>query len=218
MTGTPAPSWLDRIAHDLRDPLAPLQTACYLLRRDDLDTERRQELLAMIERQTRRLGDMIEELGDWTRVNGVQPLLGAREPCAPALLLEYALAGSAVDATVSDSAGDDAMIGGDPQRLTQLLRILLEYAHTRGATPAISLHTEAGRLLLDLRIAGAAPEPAQLAGLFEQPQPFDGGLGLRLLIARAIARGHGGELSAMVVDDALQLRCDLPLLDAVAVS
>lgn len=207
------PRWLDRIAHDLRGPLAPLQTACYLLRRGDVDDARQQELLALIERQTRRLGGMIEELGDWSRIGGQQPLLGAPEPCAPALLLDYALTASGLTATVSNSTGDDAMVAGDQHRLTQLLRIVLEYASARGAAPSVSLQPEGERLHIDVRIDGVAPEPAQLALLFEQPQaePFDEGLGLRLLIARAIARAHGGELTATVVNDVLQLRCELPL-------
>lgn len=213
MSGSSPPRWLNRIAHDLRGPLAPLQTACYLLQRDDLDAARQQELLVLIERQSRRLGSMIEELGDWSHISGQQPLLGAREPCAPSLLLEYALTASSLIATVSDSTGDDVMVAGDPHRLTQLLRIVLEYASARGAAPAVSLQAKGERLHIDVRTGGTAPEPAQLALLFEQPQPepFDEGLGLRLLIAHAIARAHGGELTAMVVDDALQLRCELPL-------
>ena len=40
-------AWLDRLAHDLRGPLAPLQTASYLLQRDDLD-ETRRKIYAML--------------------------------------------------------------------------------------------------------------------------------------------------------------------------
>ena len=39
----------------------------------------------------------------------------------------------------------------------------------------------------------------------------DGGLGLRLLIARAVAEAHGGSLSALDEDGHLMLRCELPL-------
>ena len=48
--------WLDRLAHDLRGPLTPLQTAAYLLRSGQVTPERQQELFALIERQTRQLG------------------------------------------------------------------------------------------------------------------------------------------------------------------
>ena len=46
---------LERLAHDLRGPLAPLQTAAYLLRNGQLDDTRQLELYDLIERQTRRL-------------------------------------------------------------------------------------------------------------------------------------------------------------------
>src|SRR3546814_998174 len=126
--------WLDRLAHDLRGPLAPLQTASYLLQRDDLDPLRRQELLAMVERQTRRLGSMLDELNDWVRA-GQQRLLGPREHCEPALLLDYALVGSGLAGTAVDEDGNIAVVDGDPQRLTQLLRALLDYADNRGNPP-----------------------------------------------------------------------------------
>ena len=79
--------WLDRLAHDLRGPLTPLQTAAYLLRSGQVEGERQQELFVLIERQTQVLVRMIEELSDWTRVSQDR-LLGRREPCAHAMDLE----------------------------------------------------------------------------------------------------------------------------------
>ncbi len=204
--------WLDRLAHDLRGPLAPLQTASYLLQRDDLDPARRQELLAMVERQTRRLGGMLDELNDWIRA-GQQRLLGPREHCEPALLLDHALVGSGLAGTAVDEDGNIAVVDGDPHRLTQLLRALLEYAGNRGTPPVLSLRSGNGSVRIEVRVPGPAPDPVQLAALLRQPQaePFDEGLGLRLLIARAIALAHGGELEAVVEDNRLRLRCELPL-------
>jgi K+-sensing histidine kinase KdpD len=212
----PAPDvpWLDRLAHDLRGPLAPLQTASYLLQREDLEPARRLELLAMVERQTRRLGGMIDELNDWTRA-AQQRLLGPREHCEPAMLLDHALVGSGLARTAVEEDGNMAVVDADPQRLTQLLRTLLEYASARGTVPAISLHSGNGRVRIEVRVPGPAPDAAQLAVLLQQPQaePFDEGLGLRLLVARAIAHAHGGEIEAVVEDNRLYLRCELPLAE-----
>ena len=209
---SPEVPWLDRLAHDLRGPLAPLQTASYLLQREDLDPARRQELLAMVERQARRLGAMIDELNDWTRASQ-QRLLGPREYCEPVLLLDHALVGSGRAGTTVDEDGNVAIVDGDPQRLTQMLRALLDYAAARGTLPAIALSSGDGRIRIEVRVPGPAPDPAQLPMLLQQPQaePFDEGLGLRLLVARAIARAHGGELEAVVEDNRLRLRCELPL-------
>jgi K+-sensing histidine kinase KdpD len=204
--------WLDRLAHDLRGPLAPLQTASYLLQRDDLEPARRRELVVMVERQARRLGGMIDELNDWTRA-AQQRLLGPREHCEPSLLLDHALVGSGLAGTAIEEDGSLALVDGDPQRLTQLLRTLLEYASARGTVPAVALRSGNGRIRIEVRVPGSAPDPEQLATLLQQPQaePFDEGLGLRLLVARAIAQAHDGELEAVVEDNRLRLRCDLPL-------
>ena len=205
---------LDRLAHDLRGPLTPLQTASYLLRSGQVEGEQQQELLAVIERQTRRLAQMIEELGDWSRI-GQARLLGPFEPCDPALLLDYARTDiNTSTLTIVDDA-DAAVINGDPVRLTQLLKILIEYANARGSArmPTVSLRIEGPSLRIDVRDIGPVPDQTELATLFEEPQPepYDEGLGLRLLIACAIAQAHGGSLVAMADDGHLLLRCELPL-------
>jgi signal transduction histidine kinase len=217
MSTEPESTWLDRLAHDLRGPLAPLQTASYLLQRDDLDPARRQELLAMLARQAQRLASMVEELEDWTRV-GRGRLLGRPERSELAMLLDYAAVGSRLAGTpvaFNGDAGVDAVVAveGDPQRLTQLLRILLDYAASRGGAPRLALSTSDGRIRIDARMPGPVPDAAATDALLErqQPEPYDEGLGLRLMLARGIARAHGGELTALVDDDALVLRLDLPL-------
>jgi signal transduction histidine kinase len=205
---------LGRLAHDLRGPLMPLQTAAYLLRRGQYDEERRQELLALIERQSRRLAGMIDEIADWS--NAVErTLLVAREPCVPALLLDDAIGaarfGADAQPAIVDDSGD-ARIDGDPGRLTQLLRTLLEYA--TGERPArVGMRVERGELRIEVLGADATIDAAQIAQLLEQPmpEPFDEGLGLRMLIARAIAEAHAGRLDADIAGGALRLTCRLPL-------
>lgn len=206
--------WLDRLAHDLRGPLSPLQTASYLLQRDDLDPARRHELLQLLERQSRRMARMLDELEDWARA-GQDRLLGASEPCEPALLLDYALVGAGLAGTPVDDDGAIAVIDGDPRRLTQVLRTMLDFAVSRGGAPALRLRSNGDRIAIDALLPGPAPDAGTLAALLDERQesPFDEGLGLRLLIARSIARAHGGELTAAVVDGLLQLRCELPLAD-----
>lgn len=206
------PAWLDRLAHDLRGPLAPLQTASYLLQREDLDPARRQELLGMVERQTRRLGRMFDELDDWTRA-GRGRLLGDREEVELALLLDYALVGSGIrDARVEDD-GNVALVAGDPQRLTQLLRTLLDFALSRGGLSGVSLRSGDGHARVEVLVADTDAPAGDAVALLDAPQrePYDEGLGLRLLLAREIARAHGGELVAGPGDGGLRLRLELPL-------
>lgn len=203
-------AWLDRLAHDLRGPLAPLQTATYLLQRDDLDAARRKELLAMLERQVRRLGAMIEELGDWIRV-GRGKLLGKTESCEPVMLLDHALVGAGLSGVPVDDDGAVAVVDGDAQRLTQMLRTLLDFARARDATPVVSLRSGDAWISIRIALPGVRVESPGTLVEAQEGEPFDEGLGLRLLLAREIARAHGGELSAGHDGDGLAFTCRLPL-------
>jgi len=206
-------TWLDRLAHDLRGPLAPLQTATYLLQREDLDPARRAELLAMLERQAQRLARMLDELDDWRRI-GRGSLLGTRQESELALLLDHALVASGLAGTPVEDDGVAAGVRVDAQRMTQVLRTLLDYSLARdGVAPALALRRDDSRSSLELTLSGPPPADTEVATLFDQPQadPFDEGLGLRLPLAREIVRAHGGELSATVAGGRLVLRCELPL-------
>ncbi|MDG6348467.1 HAMP domain-containing sensor histidine kinase, partial [Luteimonas sp. 8-5] len=206
-------TWLDRLAHDLRGPLAPLQTATYLLQREDLDPARRAELLAMLERQAQRLARMLDELDDWRRI-GRGNLLGTRQESELALLLDHALVASGLAGTPVEDDGVAAGVRVDAQRMTQVLRTLLDYSLARdGVAPALALRRDDSRSSLELTLSGPPPADTEVATLFDQPQadPFDEGLGLRLPLAREIVRAHGGELSATVAGGRLVLRCELPL-------
>lgn len=215
--GSASVPWLDRLAHDLRGPLSPLQTASYLLQRDDLDPARRLELLQLLERQSRRMARMLDELEDWARA-GQDRLLGTREPCEVALLLDYALTGAGLAGTPVDDDGAIAVVDGDSRRVTQLLRTLLDFALARGGAPTLSLRSGAGKVTVEAVLPGPAPAEEALPGMFEQreAEPFDEGLGLRLMLARRIALAHGGELAAAIAGDHLVLRCELPLAGASA--
>lgn len=212
--------WLDRLAHDLRGPLAPLQSAVYLLRSMPLEPARQQELLTLIERQTRRLGGMIEEMGDWSRASEGR-LLGRPEDCDVSLLLSYALTAAAtcerLPPTVTDDSGE-AIVHGDQARLVQLLRILLEYGSARTGNPAATVAVQVRDDALDIELvqerASMGEQQAALLMHEPMPEPYDEGLGLKLLIAKAIAQAHGGSLVCEQFAGGLRLHCRLPLVPA----
>ena len=212
MTGRP---WFDRLAHDLRGPLTSLQTAAYLLKGDPRGANA-QELADIVVRQSQRLGRMIEELDDWSRVEQ-QRLVDQREPVELSSVLDMALAG-VPNCSIEPECADDArslQVTGDDARLGQLFRILLGHAMLRDPNAHLRVARDGDAAVVTLTDRGPAVGDEQLERLLTSPQhpAPDEGLGLRLLIASAIAQSHDGTLHAgrPPSGEGLEFRCTLPL-------
>ncbi len=208
---------LDRLVHDLKGPLSPLQTAAYLLGRDDLPPERRRELLDTLERQSRRLGRMIDEAGDWVRASQ-QRLVSRLAPFELGMWIDTTIggiAGCTVEPRIPVELVEQ-LITGDETRLLQMLATLICHAAARDPehSPQLIATAAPGGVRITVSDRGPALDPAALAGLLEQPDaaPADAGLGLRLLIAAAIVRAHGGTLVAKVGDSGRGLSLVVTLL------
>ena len=81
---------LPKIAHDLRGPLMPLRTAAWLLRSELGEQPRAGELAQIIDRQSVRLAQLMEELADWARCMGGRDALEPA-PLEPMLALDMAI-------------------------------------------------------------------------------------------------------------------------------
>jgi signal transduction histidine kinase len=208
----PALRFFERLAHDLRGPLSPLQTAAYLLRRGDVDRARQQDLLEVIDRQTQRLSAMVQEVSDWMRARRDR-LVGHRETIAVPMLLELACANLARRVALEVPVElDEVQIDGDAQRLVQMLATLIAYMQTRAERVEVQAASEAGGVAIIIGTSETAWKPGEAEGLFleSQPVPFDEGLGMRLLIADAIARAHGGEIRPCSAAGGATLECRIP--------
>lgn len=221
----PGLAFLGRLAHDLRGPLSPLQTAAYLLRRDDIGPQRQRELLDIIDRQSARLGNMLQEMSDWMRAR--KGNVGTRrEPVNVSLLIELACAELAAAGGVVDVPPelDDIEVFGDTQHLVQMLATLVGYMRGRGGQAGVHVRALVSEGRLEVFIeshegkgdpASGTPFAQSMETLFTTPEPapFDEGLGLRLLIARAIVEAHSGEISASVTPSGdNRLAVHLPIL------
>ncbi|MEG3192982.1 sensor histidine kinase [Lysobacter sp. D1-1-M9] len=214
----PRTAWMNRLAHDLRGPLSPMQTAVFLLRDDRVEPPERTELLDIVDRQTRRLGGMIDEIGDWVRAEQGR-LISRREDIEVAMLLDEIaprLGGAAPQ--VRFAPGTEAsQLNGDALRLGQLLRTVLGFRFKRGEQAPAQVEVEPGglgRVRLRRRLDCPYQARDQAGILLEEPlpEPLDEGLGLGLLVARAIAEAHDGQLRAHAPDgDTIELILELPL-------
>jgi signal transduction histidine kinase len=215
-TSTRSRPWFDRLAHDLRSPLTSLQTAAYLLRSDPAGSNSH-ELADIVVRQSQRLAKMIEELDDWSRAEqGRLVDRGERVDLEAALDMSIAsIQGSVLDPDYAPDARG-LMVQGDAARLSQLFRTLAEQSIARNAETArvaVSRRGDHAEVVFEDRGPPCSDEARE--GLLHSPQipPPDNGLGLRLLIAKAIAEGHAGTLHIDGADANVNLRfrCTLPL-------
>jgi signal transduction histidine kinase len=103
----------------------------------------------------------------------------------------------------------------DQHRLGQLLQTLIQHAVHRDPDHLadIGLAVVSGHLHIRIVDHGAPLDADARDTLLSRPQakPYDGGLGLRLLLARRIAEAHGGSLSiGDTTGGGLSLVCALP--------
>lgn len=217
------PRWLGRLSHDLRNELVPLRTATDLLSRGRLDAEGQREMLAMIDRQTRRLVRMLDDVSEYGRLLAGNASRG-NEPVFMALALDDALAevearrANAGQRIVQALPDDPVCVRGDSRRLTSLLQRLLDNAlrfSPPGEAVEVMLHVEDGHAVLRVRDRGPGIDPAQLEEIFAPPMEHRSseGLGLSLLLARGWARLHDGDLAVVPGEGkgaclVLRLPCD----------
>lgn len=205
-----------KLVHDLRGPLMPLTTAAWLLGNEEGLSEHVRELGNIVERQSRRLSRMMDELSDWGRSEDGRFALDTA-PVDAALAVDMAIcsiAGCQVIPLITDEAAA-FQLNADQHRLTQAIRALIEHAIFRDPDhlPDVSLSVVTGQLRIVVQDNGAPLDAAARNALLSQPlsTPFYDGLGLRLLLARRVAEAHGGSLAIdPTTTDGLAIVCVLP--------
>lgn len=211
-----AKAWMDRLAHDLRGPLAPMQTALYLLREPKVDDGQRDELLAVLERQIRRLSAMIDQLGDIARAEKGHLVTRRETIDVERLVADTVTLLQAQPPHVDFAPGMQGMaIEGDVLRITQLFYALLGLQLSRSHPVPVRARLElAGeRLRMTCAVHCRDASDALITALLTSPHPDppDDALGLGLVIAAAIAEAHGGSLRGRAsADDTLELLLELP--------
>jgi two-component system, OmpR family, sensor histidine kinase KdpD len=200
-------SLLSAVSHDLRTPLASIAGAASTLRSqgDRLPPGTREELLESIAEETERLGRLVSNLLDMTRLeSGVE----LRRDLYP---LEE-IVGAALQRTEThlrrhpvtiDLPENLPLVSADDTLLGQLLVNLLENAakYTPEGTPIeIAAEASGDAITLEIRDRGPGFAPAEEQRIFEKfyrgHSEGSRGVGLGLAICRAIAEAHRGSIEA----------------------
>ena len=203
--------FLAMLAHELRNPLAPISTAAQLLRMAAGTDARVVNASEIISRQVGHMTELVDDLLDVSRVTrGLVELerhaVDLKSVVTAAVEQVRPLIESRSHALSTWSSAESLVVDGDRTRLVQVVANLLnnaaKYTPPRGAID-LRVDEDGGRVRIRVQDDGAGIDPALLPYVFElftqaerTPDRSQGGLGIGLALVRSIVQLHGGEVRA----------------------
>ncbi|MDB6102373.1 MAG: Multi-sensor hybrid histidine kinase [Gammaproteobacteria bacterium] len=204
--------FLAMLAHELRNPLAPIRNAGEILSRTLPPNSPTHAAIAMVKRQVTQLTRLVDDLLDVSRITQGRVEL-KREPLDLASVINHAVEMAEPlfrerQHEVSIISSYRALhVNGDMARLVQcVVNILTNAAKYTDAGGKINLQTRAeeGCALVEISDTGAGISPELLPRVFDLFVQGDrsldrslGGLGIGLSVARQLIEMHGGRVVAL---------------------
>lgn len=203
--------FLATLAHELRNPLAPIRNALHLLKYPVGDAEEREAERAMAERQVAHLARLVDDLMDIARITQgkielrkkVVGLASIAERAIEAVGSSLQERGHALTASIPDEA---ILLEADPTRLEQILWNLLNNAikYTEpGGLIRLEAAREGGEAVVRVRDTGIGIAPEMLPHIFKmfvqaehRSDRSKGGLGIGLCLVETLVEKHGGTIEA----------------------
>jgi signal transduction histidine kinase/CheY-like chemotaxis protein len=199
------------LAHELRNPLAPIRQVAMLFTKPTLTESQRQWCMEVIERQVRHMSVLLEDLLDVSRITrGTLEL--RRHPTELSVLVESAIetARPLIDSkrhTLTVNLPDHPIhLNVDPVRTSQVIANLLnnaaKYTDPGGQIriTAAMRDTDLVLTVADNGIGIAKADLETIFDMFSQAQSgrdrAEGGLGIGLALTRGLIALHGGTIKA----------------------
>ena len=202
--------FLGMLAHELRNPLGPIYNCLQLQKKLDPKDPRLANMHDIIDRQTRQMGRLIDDLLDATRLAHGKILL-RKERCDLTKIIRHTVEdyrnvinNSGLKLKVH-SPEKILWVDGDPTRLVQIVGNLLHNAHKfskpGGGTITVRLETENNGSTAAIIVSdtGIGIEPGMIRYIFDAFRQADqgldrsrGGLGLGLALVKGLSELHGG--------------------------
>jgi signal transduction histidine kinase len=223
------------LAHELRNPLAPIRNAVEIMSRFPIDNPKLKWSRDVIDRQAMHLTRLVDDLLDISRITRGTIRL-AQEPVRSETIIARAV--EALQPMISehrhelsiDCPDGSLMVRGDLTRLVQILGNLLNNAakYTNdGGRIHLSVRRDAGFVEFRVKDNGIGIAPgsqAKLFNLFSRLETTDdrtpGGLGIGLALVRKLVEMHSGEVAVRSAGIGLgsEFVVRIPLLDNMPAS
>jgi PAS domain S-box-containing protein len=203
--------FLATLAHELRNPLAPIRNAAQVLRMKDLADPQLRNARDIIDRQVRQMARLIDDLLDIARITKGKLQL-RKERIALAAVIQSAVEASRplIDAQAHDLTVTlppaPVHLEADPTRLAQVFSNLLNNAAkytAKGGRIWLTAERQGSEVAVCVRDTGigiAAEHLPRLFEMFSQVAPAlersHGGLGIGLALVRGLVGLHGGRVDA----------------------
>lgn len=203
--------FLATLAHELRNPLAPIRNAVSLLHTEGLPTAEHDWALEVIDRQLSQMTRLIDDLFDMARLTGDKLQLRTAQ-VALAEVLRLALETSR---PFIEACGQRFLVAVpsipisiecDAPRLVQVVANLLENAAKytpKGGSIWFSVERECDEILLKVRDDGVGIAAETLPRIFEmfsrghgEVEQLQGGLGIGLTLVKRFVEMHRGSIVA----------------------
>lgn len=201
--------FVSTVSHDLRSPLGFIKGYATSLLRDDANwgAETRREFLSIIDEETDRLTEIIDNLLDSSRLQAGSLPMNFQEINLAQVLQDFVQRMQLGDFDLElkmEIDDTDRIITADSARIVQVMSNLISNAdkYAPGSQVTISLEWEAAWAHIRVRDTGPGIPPEHLDDIFDRlyrlPQHRDvvQGTGLGLFICREIIQDHGGKIYA----------------------
>ncbi len=199
------------LAHELRNPIAPISNALQIMRLGASDTPALAAPRRIIERQIAQLVRLVDDLLDVSRITQGKLILRTR-PTSLRGIVESAVEASAplIEArghTLTQNLPEqDIRLSADPARLAQVLSNLLNNAAKytdEGGRITLTVRREGSRAVVEVSDTGIGIPPDRLADIFTMFTQIESaregtrsGLGIGLTLVKELVELHGGTVEA----------------------
>ena len=203
--------FLATLAHELRNPLAPMSNMLQVLKRSNGDGEIFEQAHETIERQLDQMVRLVDDLLDWNRITHDRLEL-RRGEVELATLIQQAvevarpLLDAAEHELIIDLPDEPVFLNADCARLAQVFGNLLnnscKYTRPHGRI-SLTARRDNGEVVVTVKDNGAGIPPDKLGSIFDMFMQVDktaersqGGLGIGLTLVKRLVEMHGGSIEA----------------------